>query len=225
MTKLQKSLLELKDEGYKAFHSKLMPTVDDSLIIGVRTPVLRKFALDFIKTPEAQRFLNELPHKYYEENNLHAFLLEKEQDYKKLIERLDAFLPFVDNWATCDMMKPKIFKNHKTELLKDIYRWMSSDDTYAVRYGINCLMTYYLDRDFKEEYLGKVIEVESEEYYINMMRAWYFATALSKQYDSAVTVIENKLLDKWTHNKTIQKAVESYCISDDKKLYLKELKI
>lgn len=225
MTSLQKALFELRDEDYRVFHSRLMPTVDNALIMGVRTPVLRKFSDTFSKTASAEDFLNELPHKYYEENNLHAFLLEKENDYKKLIKRLDDFLPFVDNWATCDMMKPKVFKMHLDELIKDVYRWMDSDDIYAVRYGINCLMTYYLDENFKEEYSEKVIEVESDEYYVNMMRAWYFATALVKQYPSALKVIENRLLDKWTHNKTIQKAVESYRISPDKKEYLKTLKL
>ncbi len=225
MTSLQKALFELSDEDYKAFHSKLMPTVDNAHIIGVRTPVLRKFSNAFSRTAQAEDFLNELPHKYYEENNLHAFLLEKESDYNKLIKRLDEFLPYVDNWATCDMMKPKVFKKHLSELIKDVYRWMNSDDIYAVRYGINCLMTYYLDENFKEEYFQKVIEVESDEYYVNMMRAWYFATALVTQHPSALKVIENRLLDKWTHNKTIQKAVESYRISPDKKEYLKKLKL
>lgn len=225
MTSLQKALFELSDEEYRVFHSRLMPTVDDALIMGVRTPVLRKFSNEFSKTEAAKQFLNDLPHKYYEENNLHAFLLEKEKDYGTLIKMLDRFLPFVDNWATCDMMKPKILKKHTAELIYDIDRWINSSDTYAVRYGINCLMTYYLDESFKEEYFQKVVDIKSDEYYINMMRAWYFATALTKQYGYAVKVFENRLLDNWTHNKAIQKAVESYRIASEKKVYLKSLKI
>ncbi len=225
MTSLQKALFELSDEEYRVFHSRLMPTVDDALIMGVRTPVLRKFSNEFSKTEAAKQFLNDLPHKYYEENNLHAFLLEKEKDYGTLIKMLDRFLPFVDNWATCDMMKPKILKKHTAELIYDIDRWINSSDTYAVRYGINCLMTYYLDESFKEEYFQKVVDIKSDEYYINMMRAWYFAAALTKQYGYAVKVFENRLLDNWTHNKAIQKAVESYRIASEKKVYLKSLKI
>ena len=224
MTELQKQLFGLQDLKYKEFHSRLMPTVGDDVIIGIRTPVLRKFANEFSKTEQAARFLDELPHKYYEENNLHAFLLEKETNYTQLIRRLDEFLPYVDNWATCDMMKPGLLKKHTAELLNEIDRWLKSDFTYVVRYGINCLMTYYLDNEFKEEYMQRVIDVKSNEYYVKMMVAWYFATALAKQYDESIKVIENRSLDKWTHNKTIQKAVESYRIKDEQKVYLKTLK-
>ncbi len=224
MTDLQKQLFSLQDLKYKEFHSRLMPTVDDDVIIGIRTPALRKFANEFSKTQQATKFLDELPHKYYEENNLHAFLLEKEMNYTQLIKRLNEFLPCVDNWATCDMMKPVLLKNHTIELLNEIDRWLKSDYTYAVRYAINCLMTYYLDNEFKTEYFQRVIDVRSDEYYIKMMVAWYFTTALAKQYNEAVKVIENRRLDKWTHNKTIQKAVESYRITDEQKAYLKTLK-
>lgn len=223
-TDLQKRLFELSDEGYKEFHSKLMPTVSKDTVIGIRTPALRRFAGDFSKTEEAKIFLGQLPHYYYEENNLHAFLIEKIKDYHELIKELNKFLPFVDNWATCDMMKPKIFKNHKDKLISEINRWLNSEEVYTVRYGIVCLMTYYLDEDFKAEYLDKIIGIKSEEYYVNMARAWYFATALSKQYAPAVKVFEKRLLDKWTHNKGIQKALESYRITDEQKKYLKSLK-
>ncbi len=221
---LQKQLFELQDLKYKEFHQKLMPTVNPDKVIGIRTPVLRKFTKDFGKRKEAKAFIKNLPHKYYEEDNLHAFLLEQIKDYNILIEELNSFLPFVDNWATCDMMRPKILKNHKEELAKDIDRWLDSEDVYAVRFAVNCLMNYYLDEDFKVEFLQKVAKIESQEYYINMVRAWYFATALAKQYDATVKILENSILDKWTHNRTIQKAVESYRITKGQKEYLKTLK-
>lgn len=221
---LQKQLFELQDLGYKSFHQKLMPTVNHDKVIGVRAPVLRKFAKEFSKTEESKDFLKKLPHKYYEEDNLHSFLLEEIKDYETLVKELNIFLPFVDNWATCDMMRPKILKNHKSELLEDIKRWLDSKDTYTIRFAVNCLMNYCLEEDFKPEYLGWVKNIESEEYYINMVRAWYFATALAKQYDETIKILENQSLDKWTHNKTIQKAVESCRITKEQKEYLKTLK-
>ena len=221
---LQKQLFELQDLQYKEFHQKLMPTVNPDKVIGIRTPVLRQFAKAFLKREEAESFLKKLPHKYYEEDNLHAFLLEEIKDYEKLIEELNKFLPFVDNWATCDMMRPKILKNHKTELLEDIKRWLNSKDTYTIRFAVNCLMNYFLEEDFKSEYLQWVKNIESDEYYINMVRAWYFATALAKQYEATVKILENNALDKWTHNKTIQKAIESYRITSEQKEYLRTLK-
>ena len=202
-----------------------MPTVNPDKVIGIRTPVLRKFAKNFSKREEAESFLKNLPHKYYEEDNLQAFLLEEIKDYKTLIQELNIFLPFVDNWATCDMMRPKILKNHKEELLEDIKKWLSSKDTYTIRFAVNCLMNYYLEESFKTEYLEWVKNIESDEYYINMVRAWYFATALAKQYDETIKILENNVLDKWTHNKTIQKAVESYRITKEQKTTLKKLKI
>ena len=223
-TDLQKELFALQDLKYKEFHQKLMPTVNPDKVIGIRTPVLRKFAKGFGKRAEAEEFMKNLPHKYYEEDNLHAFLLEEIKEYDVLIKELNKFLPFVDNWATCDMMRPKILNNHKTELIKDIDRWLNSKDTYTIRFVVNCLMLYYLDEDFKPEYLEKVTKIKSNEYYINMVRAWYFATALAKQYDKTVKILENNTLDKWTHNKTIQKAVESYRITNEKKEYLRKLK-
>ena len=223
-TSLQIELFGLQDLKYKEFHQKLMPTVNPDKVIGIRTPVLRKFAKEFSKKAEAEAFIKNLPHKYYEEDNLHAFLLEEIKDYKALIKELNIFLPFVDNWATCDMMRPKILKNHKNELPEDIKRWLKSEDTYTIRFAVNCLMNHYLEEDFKPEYLHWVKNIKSEEYYINMVRAWYFATALAKQYDEAVKILENNALDKWTHNKTIQKAVESYRITEEQKAYLKSLK-
>ena len=223
-TQLQEKLFSLQDIEYKAFHSKLMPTVSSDTIIGIRTPVLRKFANEFYKSDEANNFLKNLPHKYYEENNLHAFLLEKITDYDILIKELNIFLPFVDNWATCDMMKPKIFKSHKALLIKDIEKWLNSKNTYEVRYGIVCLMTYFLESDFKKEYLSWITRIECEEYYINMARAWFFATALTYQFEATTPIFENKALDKWTHNKAIQKACESHRITKEQKEYLKKLK-
>ena len=218
-------LFALQDLKYRDFHSKLMPTVDKELVIGVRTPELRKFAKEFAKTDMAEAFLGTLPHKYYEENNLHAFLLCEIKDFALLIARLNEFLPFVDNWATCDSMSPKIFKKHKKELLEDIEKWISSKDVYSVRFGIKMLMEHFLDEDFSAEYPSRIAKIESEEYYIRMMQAWYFATALAKQYEAVLPFIENRRLEKWTHNKAIQKAIESYRITDEQKAYLRKLKM
>lgn len=222
---VQEELFELQDIKYKEFHSKLMPTVPKECIIGVRTPALRKFAKQFGKTDSAEEFLNHLPHKYYEENNLHGFLIAEMRDYGRCIEELDRFLPFVDNWATCDMMSPKIFKKHLPELADKIKEWLSSEHTYAVRFAIGMLMVFYLDAAFDIKYPEMVSGVQSEEYYVNMMIAWYFATALAKQYEETLPFIESRRLDKWTHNKAIQKAVESRRITEEQKAYLKTLKI
>ena len=215
----------MSDEKYRDFQSKLMPTVPKEKIIGVRTPKLRKFAKGFSGTPEAKEFLSKLPHEFYEENNLHAFLLEFIKDYGEAAAKVTEFLPFVDNWATCDSMSPKIFGKHRTELLGQIEIWLSKEDTYSVRFGIKMLMEHFLDEDFSLRYPEAVASVESEEYYIRMMQAWYFATALAKQYDAVLPFIEEKRLEPWTHNKAIQKAVESYRITDEQKAYLKTLKI
>lgn len=218
-------LFKLQDLGYRDFHAKLMPTVDKDKIIGIRTPLLRKFAREFNKTPEAKPYLDILPHKYYEENNLHGFLIEQIKDYDETVARLDRFLPFVDNWATCDLIKPKAFKKRPASLPAKAEEWMRASDTYTVRFGIGVLMNYYLDDDFNPSLPQTVADIRSEEYYINMMIAWYFATALAKQYEAVLPYIEKKRLDVWTHNKTIQKAVESYRITDEQKAYLKTLKI
>ncbi len=218
---IRQILLSMAEEPYREFSSKLMPTVDKNKVIGIRVGHLRKFAKELA---EYDDFLNELPHTYFEENNLHAFLIERETDFDQCIKKLDAFLPYVDNWATCDSMKPKILKKHPEKLLVHLVRWIESREVYAVRYGINLLMSYYLEEHFKVQYLELVANIVSDEYYINMMRAWYFATALAKQYESALPYLERRMLDEWTHRKTIQKAVESFRISDEQKQYLKTLK-
>lgn len=225
MTELQKKLFSMQDLSYRDFHSKLMPTIDKESIIGIRTPMLRKFAKEFAKTEECERFLNDLPHQYYEENNLHGFLLEMEKDYDRLVDKLDAFLPYVDNWATCDMMRPKVIKKHLKEFLPKVQEWISSDEVYTIRYGIGMLLSFYLDEEFQQEHLEWVAQIRSEEYYVNMMIAWYFATALAKQYDVTIQYIKEHKLDEWTHNKAIQKAIESYRVTDEQKVHLRTLKI
>lgn len=217
-------LFELADENYKAFNSKLIPTVDSETVIGVRTPAIRMLAKE-ICGGDAEEFMAELPHKYYEEYNLHGFLIEKIKDYDTCIASLNAFLPYVNNWATCDCITPKVFGKNTDKLLSQIDEWLCSKHTYTVRFAIKMLMNFYLDEKFDVSCLEKVACVKSDEYYINMMIAWYFATALAKQYDAAVLYIENRKLDTWTHNKAIQKATESNRVSEEKKAYLKTLKI
>ena len=219
-----KRLFDLRDTAYREFHSKLMPTVPKETVIGVRTPDLRKLAKELKNTESASEFMKNLPHKYYEENNLHAFLIEEIGDYNECIKELNRFLPFVDNWATCDMMRPKIFKKHLYELLFEIRKWIESDASYTVRFGIECLMLYYLDEYFSVEFHEAVSKIRSDEYYIRMMQAWYFATALAKKYDETVPYLELQKLEEDTHNKTIRKAIESYRITDAQKLYLRTLK-
>ncbi len=225
MNEIQKFLFENQDIGYRDFQSKLIPNVDKSYFIGVRTPILRKYAKELLKTGDINAFFAELPHKYFDENQLHAFILSGIKDFDECIKETERFLPYVDNWATCDQLSPKCFKKNKSELLKYINNWLKSDKTYTVRFAIGMLMSHFLDEDFDEKYLTTVANVKSDEYYINMMIAWYFATALAKQYESTLPFIENKVLDKWTHNKAIQKAVESYRITDEQKVYLRTLKI
>lgn len=225
MADIKSRLFSMADEKYRDFHSKLMPTVPKEKVIGVRVPLLRKFAKEIVKTPEAEKFLSNLPHEYYEENNLHAFLIEYIDDFNMCIAAVSDFLPYVDNWATCDSMSPKVFKKHKTELLKYIEKWLSANDVYSVRFGIKMLMEHFLDDDFKSEYPCWVAKINSNEYYIKMMQSWYFATALAKKYDEILPFIENQIPEKQVHNKAIQKAVESYRITDKQKAYLKTLKI
>ena len=212
----------MAETEYKEFSAKLMPTVDKNTVIGIRIPLLRKLAKSLT---DYDGFLKDLPHKYFEENNLHAFLIERETDFERCIEKLDAFLPYVNNWATCDSMKPKVLKTDMQKLLLHIYRWINSKEVYTVRYGINMLMSFYLDEHFDENHLMLICNIKSDEYYINMMRAWYFATALAKQYDKTLPIIEQNMLDKWTHNKTIQKSVESLRITKEQKAYLKTLRL
>lgn len=221
---VRESLFSMQDLEYKAFHAKLIPNVNEETIIGVRTPELRKYAKQFSKTDQAKEFIKILPHKYYEENNLHAFIVEQIKDFDECMEEVEQFLPYVDNWATCDMMAPKVFQKNLPQLLERIKVWIKADDTYTVRFAIGMLMKHFLDDEFDIVYPRMVVKVKSEEYYINMMIAWYFATALAKQYESILPFIENKMLEMWTHNKAIQKAVESRRISQEQKDYLKKLK-
>jgi len=225
MKSVIEQLFELQDLSYKDFHKKLIPNIDEDDIIGVRTPVLRKFAKEFAKSELKDEFLNSLPHKYYDENNLHAFVIEAIKDYDECINKIDEFLPYIDNWATCDSLSPKIFKKYKKEVYDKIKIWIKSDKTYTVRFAIVTLLANYLDDDFEEEMLNLVTDIKSEEYYINMAIAWYVSMALVKQYDSTIKLIQSKKLDKFTHNKSIQKAIESYRVDDDKKKYLRTLKI
>ena len=222
---VQADLFAIQDLAYRDFQAKLMPTVNKETVIGVRTPSLRAYAKKFGKTDNVSAFLEVLPHKYYEENNLHAFLIETIRDYGTALAETEKFLPYIDNWATCDCFCPKVFAKHKAELLPHIRRWLDSGETYTMRYAMGMLMRYYLDADFRPEYLAWVAGVHREEYYINMMRAWYFATALAKQPEATLPWLAEKRLDVWTHNKTIQKAVESYRIPDERKRLLRGLRI
>lgn len=223
-TALQRELFALQDLGYRDFHSKLMPTVDPAAVIGVRTPALRKLAKSFAGTPEAAEFLKTLPHRYYEENNLHGMLIAAMKDYSQTVAALDKFLPYVDNWATCDLIRPAAFQKRPPGLPEQARSWMASGKTYAVRFGIETLMCFYLDEAFRPEYLEWVAGVRSEEYYVNMMAAWYFATALAKRYGAALPYLEEGALALWTHNKAIEKAIESRRITDGQKAYLRKLK-
>ena len=221
---IYKELVSLQDKGYRDMQITIIPSVDADSIIGVRTPALRSLAKELSKREDIGTFLNDLPHKYFEENQLHAFILSGMKDADKAFELTDKFLPYVDNWATCDQMSPKIFKKHKDLLLEYTDKWIKSDLTYMKRFGIGMLMEHFLDDDFKTTYLTKVSKIRSDEYYVNMMIAWYFATALAKQYDATLPYLEKQKLDIWTHNKSIQKAVESYRITPEQKEYLKTLK-
>lgn len=223
-TYVREKLFSLRDEKYREFNIKLIPTVSPETVIGVRTPDLRLIAKEIWKDGGAYEFMSDLPHKYYEENNIHAFLTERINDFDKTVEELDRFLPYVDNWATCDQMNPKIFKKHTDELLPVIKRWLSSGETYTVRFALGALMSCYLDDHFTPEINSIAASVKSDEYYINMMQSWYFATALAKRYDETITFIEDGKLSPWVHNKAIQKSVESRRIDDKTKNYLKTLK-
>jgi len=219
---IEKKLFEMQDLKYKEFHSKLMPNINPDLIIGVRIPELRKFAKEIYLATD---FSDMLPHTYYEENNLHAFLIEQIEDFNTALLKTEKFLPYIDNWATCDSFLPKAFKKNKEKLLPKIYEWIKSEHTYTVRYAIGLLLKLFLDDDFKKDYPELVAKVKSEEYYINMMIAWYFATALAKQYNDTIPYIEKRKLPAWIHNKTIQKAIESNRITKETKAYLKTFKL
>ena len=222
---IRKTLLSMQDEKYRAFQVKLFPTVDPQTVIGVRTPDLRGYAKKLLKEEDVSAFLSDLPHRYFDENQLHAFILSELKDYGKCMEEVNRFLPYVDNWATCDQMSPKVFKKNRPQLLEQIRIWLKSDRTYTIRFAIGMLMEHYLDDAFDISYPEVVAVIRSDEYYVNMIIAWYFATALAKQYDEILPFIENRRLDVWTHNKAIQKAIESYRITPEQKEYLKRLKI
>ena len=224
MTHLQEELFKLQDTEYRDFNSSLIPGIEKETVIGVRTPVLRKFAKEYAKSGETEQFMRELPHKYYVENNLHMMLIGQIKDYAECISELEKFLPYIDNWATCDSPLPKCFDKNKEDILERAKKWIAADTTYDKRYGMGVMMRLFLDEDFKEEYIQLVAGVKSEEYYVNMMIAWYMATALAKQWDAAIPYIQEHRLSEWVHRKSIQKAVESYRITPEQKEYLKGLR-
>lgn len=218
-------LFELRDEQYAAFQAKLTPGIDPDSMIGVRVPLLRKVAKEIYKSGEYKEFIAQLPHKYYDENILHSIVISEIKDIEECISEIERFLPYIDNWAVCDIMAPAVFKKHKERLMERIRLWYRSDAPYTCRFGLEMLMSHFLDDDFAPEYLKMPVSVQSEEYYVRMMVAWFMATALAKQWDSTITYLENRTMEPWTHNKTIQKAIESLRISKDKKEYLRGLKI
>ena len=222
---IRETLFSLREEKFAAFQARLIPNVAPERVIGVRTPALRKLAKTLRGSGEAEEFLKALPHDFFEENNLHAFLLCEMKDFDACVQAVEDFLPYVDNWATCDQMSPGVFRKNKQALLPYIRCWIASERCYTRRFGTGMLMSHFLDEDFREEYLRLVSDKRSEEYYVNMMIAWYFATALAKQYEAALPYLENRRLDPWVHNKAIQKALESFRVSDGHKTYLKTLKI
>ena len=223
MDNIRERLFQLQDMKYKEFQSRLIPTVDPDTVIGVRIPAMRKLTKELSGSEGIEEFISELPHKYYEENILHGLIIEKCRDFGRLVQLLDEFLPYVDNWAVCDILSPKLFKKYPEEAINEIRRWIDDDAPYTKRFGIEMLMSFYLDDNFKED-LELVSTIRSDEYYVNMMIAWFFATALAKQWDAAVKYLEEGRLGRWTHNKTIQKAIESYRITDEQKSYLRTLK-
>lgn len=224
---IQQQLFELQDLKYRDFHAKLVPGMNVNDIIGVRTPELRKFAKQLAKDERVGDFLAVLPHRYLDEMNLHGFIISELKDYNECLEEIERFLPYVNNWATCDLISPKAFKQKKNRvrLIEDIKRWMASDEPFIIRFGIEMLMSFYLDEDFKPEYLKWVSDIRHEHYYVKMMVAWYFATALAKQWESTLPYIVESTLEKWTHNKAIQKAVDSYRITPEQKELLKSYRV
>lgn len=222
--KIKNDLFSMQDTEYREFHSKLIPNIEKERIIGVRTPHARKYAGRIANDDDIEIFLNSLPHFYYDENNIHAFVIERIKDYEKCMEEVERFLPYIDNWATCDMIKPKVFKKNRERLITSIEKWLKSDLPYTIRFGINMLMTYFLDEDFKREHIEWLAAIPSDDYYVHMGIAWYLATALAKQYDDTVAYIENGRFPVWIHNRAIQKARESYRVLDERKEYLKSLK-
>ena len=225
MNELQQNLFGMRDAAYAAFIAKLTPGFPPSHLIGVRVPLLRTIARSFAKEEAAsQRFLSHLPHSYYEEDMLHGMLISLVKDYDRCLDLTDRFLPYVDNWAVCDTLSPKVFAKHKAQLLENILRWSSSSHTYTCRFGLRMLMTHFLDDSFSADFLEIPAAIRSEEYYVKMMVAWFFATALAKQWEATLPYLENRQLDPWTHRKTIQKAIESYRIPPERKDYLRTLR-
>ena len=225
MEEIVNLLFSKQDIKYRDFQAPVFPNINKERMIGVRTPELKKLAKELYGNELAKEFVETLPHQYFDENQLHAFLISLIKDYESCLNEVERFLPYIDNWGTCDQLSPKVFAKHKDELIVSIKKWLKSKHTYTVRFAIGLLLALYLDESFKEEYMELVSQVISEEYYINMMVAWYFATALAKQWNTAIKYIEGKKLSPWVHNKTIQKAVESYRISEEQKVYLKGLKV
>ncbi len=225
ISEIRAELYRLQDSKYREMQIRIIPSVKPESIIGVRTPELRSMAKQLAEQKETEAFLNDLPHTYFEENQLHAFILSGMKDYAKCLQALERFLPYVDNWATCDQMSPRVFRKHRKELADSIREWIGSAEPYTVRFGIGMLMEHYLDADFDPAYPELAAAVRSEEYYVNMMTAWYFATALAKQYEAVLPYIEQRRLDPWTHNKTIRKAIESYRITPEQKEYLRSLQV
>ena len=225
MNELQQNLFGMRDAAYAAFIAKLTPGFPPSHFIGVRVPLLRTIARSFAKKEAAsQSFLSHLPHSYYEEDMLHGMLISLVKDYDRCLDLTDRFLPYVDNWAVCDTLSPKVFAKHKAQLLENILRWSSSSHTYTCRFGLRMLMTHFLDDSFSADFLEIPAAIRSEEYYVKMMVAWFFATALAKQWEATLPYLENRQLDPWTHRKTIQKAIESYRIPPERKDYLRTLR-
>ena len=221
---IRETLFQLRDPVYREFQYKLIPTVDPDTIIGVRTPALRKYAKELAKREDIGLFLQDHPHRYFDENQLHAFIISEMKDMDACLKETERFLPYIDNWATCDQLSPKVFRKHRTALLQKIYEWLHSAHPYTVRFATGMLMQHFLDEDFDPAYPEAVASIRSEEYYVNMMIAWYFATALAKQYDAVLPYLKNRCLSPWTHRKAIQKAVESFRITPERKTYLKELR-
>lgn len=222
---IRERLLSLSDEKYRDFHSALMPEAEKEKVIGVRAPVVKKLAKEYFSHPDINEFLSDLPHKYYEENNLHSFIVSMMKDYDECLSAFQKFLPFIDNWATCDGAKPKVFLKNPDRIYPEIKKWLSSEDTYSVRFAVVILMDrVFLEDNFSKEHTDLISSLQTDEYYIHMAVAWYFATAIAKRYDDIIPYIENRVLDRKTHNKAIQKSVESFRVPDETKAYLKTLK-
>ena len=222
---IEKILFTNADAEYSKFQHKLIPNIAEESIIGVRTPILRKIAKDISKSTDCETFLNALPHKYFDENQLHTFILSEIKDFDKCIYEVEKFLPYINNWATCDQLSPKIFAKHLPEIQEKIFQWLKSNETYTIRFGIGMAMAYFLGENFNQGIMEEISKIRNEEYYVKMMTAWYFATALTKNWNDAIKIIESKKMDTWVHNKTIQKARESYRIAKAQKDYLQTLKV